>query len=75
MEPLVSLQIKKFNDKIKVMNQSQSRDLMLSAADARNLHAEIYALLAQIAECASASPASEPDTQVIQINMDGGGYK
>jgi hypothetical protein len=71
----VSLQIKKFNDKIKVMNQSQSRDLILSAADARNLHAEIYALLAQVAEYASAATCSEPESQVIQINMDGGGYK
>ena len=72
----VSLQIKNFNDKIRVMNQSQSRDLTMSASDARNLHTEIYALLAQIADLSKSSEAVETtNDQVIQISMDGGGFK
>lgn len=54
------------------MNQTQRKDLMLSAADARSLHAEIYGLLAQIADLARRSDSPEP---VIQVGMDGGGFK
>ena len=54
------------------MNQTQRRDLVLSAAEARSLHAEIYGLLAQIADLARKSDGPEP---VIQVGMDGGGFK
>lgn len=67
-----SIHIKNFNDKVKLMNQTQRKELVLSAADARNLHAEIYGLLTQIADLARISEAPEP---VIQVGMDGGGFK
>lgn len=67
-----SIHIKNFNDKVKLMNQTQRKELVLSAADARSLHSEIYGLLAQIADLARNTEASEP---VVQINMDGGGFK
>ena len=68
----LSINIRNFNDKVKLMNQTQRRDLVLSAAEARSLHAEIYGLLAQIADLSRVSEASEP---VIQMGMDGGGFK
>ncbi len=46
----LSLTIKTFNDKIKLMNQTNSKSLMLTALEARNLHNDIFALLTQIAE-------------------------
>jgi hypothetical protein len=67
-----SIHIRNFNDKVKLMNQTQRRDLVLSAAEARSLHAEIYGLLAQIADLARKSDGPEP---VIQVGMDGGGFK
>lgn len=70
MEQL-SLHLKNFNEKIKVMNQTNSRELKLSAVEARNLHNDIFTLLATIAELASRK--SEGD-EVIQIGMDGGGF-
>jgi hypothetical protein len=67
-----SIHIKNFNDKVKLMNQTQRKEIVLSAADARSLHDEIYGLLAQIADLARVSEAPEP---VIQVGMDGGGFK
>jgi hypothetical protein len=54
------------------MNQSNSKILTLNAEEARNLHAEIYDLMATIA---SLSKTSATDTAVINISMDGGGFK
>jgi len=66
----VSVAIKNFNDRIKVMNQTGSKQLQLSAEDARNLHADIFNLLANIAELQS---RSEPK-QSTQLNFDGGSF-
>jgi hypothetical protein len=54
------------------MNQLQKRDLILSALEARNLHADIFALLTQIAEL-----TDEPKNinSITQISMDGGGFR
>ena len=70
-EANISIQIRNFNDKIRVMNQTNSRQLVMTANEARNLHTEIYAILAQLSEYARAAPAEE----VTQIQMDGGGFK
>lgn len=68
----LSIHVRMFNDKVRIMNQTQSKQLLLSAAEARNLHADIFALLAHIAEL-SDSNVTEP-TQVTQIGMDGGKF-
>ena len=52
MEHQLSLHLKKFNDRVKVMNQTNSKELVLSALEARNLHNDIFELLTQIAELA-----------------------
>jgi hypothetical protein len=57
MNKLVPLQIQMFNDKVRVMNQTQSRELILTAQEARNLHNDIFALLTRIAELESARSA------------------
>ena len=69
----VSVHLRMFNDRVRAMNQLQKKDLTLTAAEARNLQAEIFELLTQIAEL-SKNPASS-NTDVISINMDGGGFK
>ena len=65
------LQIKLFNDKVRVMNQANAKILTLNAQEARSLHAEIYDLMATIA---SLTKDTATDDAVI-INMDGGGFK
>ena len=67
----LSLHVRMFNDKVRVMNQTQSKQLMLSAVEARNLHADIFALLSQITEL-SARPVEAPT--ITQIGMDGGKF-
>lgn len=66
----LSLAIKNFNEKVKAMNQTSSKQLALSADEARNLHADIFNLLAYIAELQSNSQA----TTVAPSRLDGGGF-
>ncbi len=42
MENNLSLHLKNFNDKVKVMNQSNSKQLILSAQEARDIQAEMF---------------------------------
>lgn len=67
----LSLHLKSFNEKIKVMNQTNSKSLTLSAIEARNLHNDIFVLLAQIAEL---SQPIEPSDNTVTINVDGGHF-
>jgi len=68
----LSIHVRMFNDKVRVMNQTQSKQLILSAQEARNLHTDLFALLAHIAEL---SERPQETAQVAQIGMDGGGFK
>ena len=66
----LSLSIKNFNERVKVMNQTGSKQLALSADEARNLHADIFNLLANIAELQTG-----PQTVVqTATGLDGGGF-
>lgn len=66
----LSLTLKTFNDKVKLMNQTNNKSLMLTALEARNLHNDIFALLAQIAEL------TKPEAVVEQtvVDVDGGTF-
>jgi hypothetical protein len=47
--------------------------LVLSAQDARSLHADIFAVLALVTEMTAKLEAG--GEQIVQISMDGGGFK
>lgn len=68
----LSVHIKMFNDKVRVMNQTQGKIITLTSAEARNLHVEIFALLTQIADLAKQPQALD---EVIDLSVDGGGFK
>lgn len=72
MDNNLPFHIKKFNDKVRAMNQGNGKLLTLNAEEARSLHAEIYDLMATIANL-SRTPAT--DSSIVNINMDGGGFK
>ena len=72
MENQLSLHLKAFNNRVKVMNQTNSKDLTLSALDARNLHNDVFELLAQIAALTAIKEAEE--STVVNVEMDGGGF-
>lgn len=70
MEP--SLHLQNFNNKVKSMNQMRARDLTMSADDVRNLHSDIFALLAQIARLEEL--AARTPEQRLDLTVDGGGF-
>ena len=67
-----TIAVQMFNDKIRVMNQTQGKNLILNAQEARNLHSDIFALLAQISALTDKPQVVD---EVIDVNMDGGGFK
>lgn len=73
MEHQLSLHLKTFNDRIKVMNQTNAKDLNLSAAEARNIHAGIFELLTKINDLIELRRVEEQET-LVSVEMDGGGF-
>ena len=71
MDNNLSFHIRLFNNRVKTMNQTNGKLLTLNAEEARNLHAEIYDLLAIIAELSK----NKDSMDTVIINMDGGGFK
>lgn len=65
--------LKSFNDRIKVMNQSGKKDIIFTADDARNLHAEIFSLLALISEM-SLKLQKEDEVDQLNVEIDGGRF-
>jgi len=72
LEQQLSLHLKNFNNKVKVMNQTNSKDLTLTALEARNIQAEMFDLLTQIAELSKVKKESAND--VITVNLNGGKF-
>ena len=73
MEHQLSLHLKKFNDRVKVMNQTNSRDLILTAAEARQLQADIFDLLTKINDLVEIKQQNAKDT-VVQVDVLGGKF-
>ena len=69
LEQQLSLHLKNFNNKIKVLNQTGAKDLTLTAVEARNIHAEIFELLTQIQELAKVK--KEQSNEVITVQLGG----
>jgi hypothetical protein len=72
MSEQLSITLRRFNDKVTAMNQTRSKDLMMSADETRSLHAEIFSLLSQIADLSAR--ASSPTDDTVTVNMDGGSF-
>lgn len=66
----LSLAIKNFNERVKIMNQTGGKQLALSAEEARNLHADIFNLLANMAELQTTSSS----VLTAPTSLDGGGF-
>lgn len=64
--------INQFNEKVRVMNQNNSKQLILSAAEARALHAEIFALLGRMEELSNKISYKNIQDDLIRGEMDGG---
>ena len=73
MEHPLSLHLKKFNDRVKVMNQTNAKELNLSALEARNIHSEIFELLTKINDLTEIKRAAETEA-VVSVEFDGGNF-
>jgi hypothetical protein len=62
-----------FNDKIRLMNQTRTLELRMTAIEANNLQADITAMLAEIARLSVVN--SQQNEQTVQIAIDGGGFQ
>lgn len=75
-EQNVSLHLQNLNNKIKLMNQTGSKSLTLTAQEARSIHNDIFDLLNHIATLSKQLQAARSgQTPVVQITMDGGSFK
>ena len=72
LEQQLSLHLKKFNDRVKVLNQTNAKELNLSAAEARQLQADIFDLLTKINDLAEIKQKSA--NEVIQVEFQGGKF-
>jgi hypothetical protein len=70
MDNNLPLHIKNFNNKVRAMNQSNGKILTLNAEEARSLHAEIYDLMATIAQLSK----NVDSTPVVTVVSDGGKF-
>jgi len=70
---MMGLHIQKFNQRIQNLNQSGGKELSLGAREARDLHSEIFGLLAQIADLERRILSNPTDS--VQIALDGGDFK
>jgi hypothetical protein len=73
MEQQLSLHLKNFNDKVKVMNQTNSKDITLTALEARNVHAGIFELLTKINDLAEVKKEAIAEA-VVNVEVNGGNF-
>lgn len=71
MKQQLSLHLKKFNDRVKVMNQTNAKELVLNTSEARQLQADIFDLLNKINDLTAIQKNSEEPTI---INLEGGNF-
>jgi hypothetical protein len=70
MENKVSLHLRNFNDKVKLMNQTGKQNLVLSAHEARSLQSDIFDLLNQVASLSKQTDNTNQNSN--DVRMDGG---
>lgn len=70
MDYQLTLHLKNFNNKVKVMNQTNSKELVLTKLEAQNLLSDIVDLLAH---CTELTKVQETENSV-NVKMDGGNF-
>jgi hypothetical protein len=73
MENKLTLHVSAFNDRVKAMNQLKNTELRMTSVDANNLLSDIFAVLAEVTRLQAKLSAA--DNEVVEVIMDGGGFK
>lgn len=71
VEQLQTIHLKNFNDRVKAMSQTNSREITMSAQEARNLQADIFNLMTLVVEL---SAKADQGNDVMQVQLDGGKF-
>lgn len=74
MDNNFTLHIKKFNDKVRLLNNGGQKQIILSAQEARSLHADIQDLLAYCTALNKQLSSNTKSDQVINLSIDGGQF-
>ena len=67
----LSVAMNKFNERVKLMNQTGSKQLVLTAEEARNLHSDLFTLLSNLAVLQT---KPEVRAESNSISLDGGSF-
>jgi len=70
----MTMHIKRFMDKMAMVEAKQNKDVVLPISDARGLRDEIAKLLSDIYELNNTKSPQKPD-EVIQVEIKGGTFK
>lgn len=73
MENNLTYHVNLFNDRVRAMNQTHKTELRLTAVEANNLLSDIVAVLAHNTRIAH--QLDQADNTVVDVVMDGGGFK
>ena len=73
MENNLTYHVSAFNDRVRGMNQTHKTELRMTAVEANNLLSDIFAVLAQVSSLQAQLDAAE--STVVEVVMDGGGFK
>ena len=65
---MTPMHVGKFNERVRAMNAGNSKELRLTAAEARSLHTDIFAMLDELASLRESAPAEDE----IEIRLDAG---
>jgi|LakMenEpi03Aug12_release.lakeMendotaPanAssembly.Ray.scaffolds.fasta_scaffold2173144_2 hypothetical protein len=74
MENNLSLHLRKFNDKVRLLNQTGSKQVILTSQEARSLHSDIMDLLGHCAYQSKQIQLLQNQEQVIKVAIDGGKF-
>jgi hypothetical protein len=69
----MTIHLNKFVDRVRGHESRGARDFVMSMADAKDLHADITRLLAELVSLRS-QLEQQQDTQVITVKMNGGSF-
>ena len=73
MTNTLTYHINLYNDRVRAMNQTNKTELRLTAVEANNLLSDITSVLAQVIHLQD--QLENANNHVVQVVMDGGGFK
>jgi hypothetical protein len=73
METKLTHHITMFNERVRAMNQMNRTELRLTAVEANNVLSDIFSVLVEATRLQA--EINQGQTDVIQVTMDGGGFK